>query len=58
MAERTGRIPPTGDDESEPLGDRGQGDKTWTRPGGAQGVSNRQTDEDPEAEDVTDPSKD
>jgi hypothetical protein len=42
----------------EPLGDRGGGDKTWSPAQGEQGISNRVTDEDPEAEDETDPSKD
>ena len=42
----------------EPLGDRGQRDKTWTPAEGEQGISNRVMDEDPEAETNTDPSKD
>ena len=42
----------------EPLGDRGQGDKTWSPAQGEQGISNRVMDEDPDAEDETDPSKD
>ena len=29
----------------EPLGDRGQGDKTWTPDPGEQGISNRADDE-------------
>jgi hypothetical protein len=33
----------------EPLGDRGQGDKTWTPDAGEQGISNRADDEDPDA---------
>ncbi len=33
----------------EPLGDRGQGDKSWTPDPGEQGISNRADDEDPEA---------
>jgi len=28
----------------EPLGDRGQGDRTWTPPAGEQGISNREDD--------------
>lgn len=51
------QMPPQGDD-SEPLGDRGHGDKTWSPAQGEQGISNREGDEDPEAEEETDPSKD
>ena len=43
---------------SEPLGDRGERGKTWSPEQGEQGISNRAGDEDPDAEDVTDPSKD
>ena len=42
----------------EPLGDRGQGDKTWSPAQGEQNISNRVMDKDPEAEAETDPSKD
>jgi len=44
-------------DGDEPLGDRGNGDKTWTPRPGEQGISNRPDDEaaDPELdEDVDD----
>jgi hypothetical protein len=37
------------------LGERG---KTWSPEQGEQGISNRVGDEDPEAEDASDPSKD
>lgn len=45
---------------SEPLGDRGQGDKTWSPEQGKQGISNRPDDEDQaqEPEEPTDASKD
>jgi hypothetical protein len=42
----------------EPLGDRGRGDKPWTPAAGDEGISNRVMDEDQEAEEATDPSKD
>ena len=45
-------------DESEPLGDLGERGKTWSPEQGEQGISNRVADEDPEAENPTDPSKD
>ena len=32
-------------DPNEPLGDRGQGDKTWSPEQGEQGISNRPDDE-------------
>ena len=32
-------------DSNEPLGDRGQGDKTWSPEQGEQGISNRPDDE-------------
>ena len=51
------RTPPQGD-ESEPLGDLGERGKTWSPEQGEQGISNRAGDEDPEAENATDPSKD
>ena len=38
-------------DPAAPLGDRGQGDKTWTPEPGEQGISNRVGDEDPGPED-------
>ena len=44
----------------EPLDDRGKGDKTWSPAQGEQGISNREGDEDSDAEgfdeDETDPS--
>jgi hypothetical protein len=44
---------------NEPLGDRGQGDKTWSPEQGKQGISNRPGDEDDvKTEDADDPSKD
>jgi hypothetical protein len=43
-------------DPDEPLGDRGNGDKTWSPEEGNQGISNRVGDED--AEDGNDSSKD
>ena len=52
------RGTPQQGDESEPLGDRGERGKTWSPEQGEQGISNRVTDEDPDAEDVSDPSKD
>ena len=51
------QIAPQGD-ESEPLGDGRHDDKTWSPAQGEQGISNRVGDEDPEAEEETDPSKD
>ena len=42
----------------EPLGDRGRDHKTWTPAEGEQGISNRVMDEDEEAENESDPSKD
>jgi hypothetical protein len=38
-------------DENDPLGDRGDGDRTWSPEQGEQGISNRVGDENPEAND-------
>ena len=35
----------------QPLGDRGQGDKTWSPDQGEQGISNRADDEESDSED-------
>jgi hypothetical protein len=45
---------------NEPLGDRGEGDRTWSPEQGKQGISNRPDDQDQnqEAEEPTDSSKD
>ena len=49
---------------NRPLGDRGQGDKTWSPEQGKQGISNRpddqdqDQDQDQEPEESTDASKD
>ena len=51
------REAPQGDD-SKPLGDLGERGKTWSPEQGEQGISNRVGDEDPEAEDASDPSTD
>ena len=42
----------------EPLGNRGRDHEAWSPAGGEQGISARVMDEDPEAENETDPSKD
>ena len=38
----------------EPLGDRGQGDKTWSPDQGTQGISNRPDDQDEDQHDSAD----
>ncbi len=53
---RTGRE--LEQDRNEPLGDRGQGDKTWTPPAGEQGLSNRADDDDADQEQNEDDATD
>jgi hypothetical protein len=54
---RANNAAPQGD-ESEPLGDLGKRGETSSPEQDEQGISNRVRDEDPEAEEATDPSKD
>ena len=42
-------------DSDEPLGDRGQGDKTWSPEEGKQGISNRPDDTDQDVPGTTEP---
>lgn len=53
-AERT-NVPT---EPEEPLADGSRASEAWSPAQGEQGIANRVTDEDPEAEAETDPSKD
>jgi len=57
MEHKENPMPPSGD-ESEPLGDRGHIGTNWSPEQGRHGIADRKMDDDPQAENATDPSKD